>query len=171
MNSSPAGRVELLFAHVFSLVFVGFGLFILGGGVMELISAHQSPNWPTTSGRITSSKVYSATGKTNTSYKADVQYSYEVNGQLHHSSQIRIGRMDSNSTAEVDAEIAKYKEQPSVTVFYRADDPSFAVLEPGIHGVTWYRPAFGTVFLLFSCIMARVIPNSVRERRQAQLDG
>jgi hypothetical protein len=167
MNSSPAGRIELLFAHLFPLLFVGVSLFILGGGIMELISAHQSPNWPTASGRITSAKVYSVTGKKNTPYNADVEYSYEVNGQLHHSSQIRIGRMDSHNATEVEAEIAKYKELPSVTVFYRAGDPSFAVLEPGIHGVTWYRPAFGAVFLLFSCILARAIPNSVRRRRRA----
>jgi hypothetical protein len=167
MSFSLAGRVELLFAHVFPLVFVGFGLFILGGGIMEVISAHQSPNWPTTPGKITSAKVDSATGKRGTSYSAEVKYDYEVNGRLHHSSQIRIGRLDSNDAAEVEDEISKYREQTSVTVFYRSDDPSFALLEPGIHGVTWYRPAFGTVFLLFSCIMARVIPNSVRRRRQA----
>lgn len=171
MSSSLAARVELLFAHVFPLVFVGFGLFILGGGIMEVISAHQSPSWPTTAGKIETANVHIVTEKKNSSYKAAVEYSYEVNGQQYHASQIRIGRMDSHNIAEAEAQIAKYKEQPSVTVFYRADDPSFAVLEPGIHGVTWYRPAFGAVFFLFSCIMTRAIPNSVRRRRQSPVDG
>lgn len=158
---------ETFFSRVFPWFFVLAGAYILGGGIVKLVHASQSKSWPTVQGRILSSKIISVKHKNGTSDKADVLYQYQVNNKTFTSGQIRFGQYDYDDSTGAKSDVEKYNRQPDLRVFYSPGNPSIAVLEPGIHGATWYRPFFGTIFLTFSCVMARAIGRRHRKDNSA----
>lgn len=101
--------------------------------------ARRAKSWPTTSGRIVSSRVGSyekrvggggQTGKLYRFYSAVVEYAYTVKDRQYHSTQLSFGAQDSTTAkGPADAKAARYPEGSEVVVHYEPRNPGNAVLE------------------------------------------
>lgn len=135
------------------VVFFAMGSGVLIYGVRNLLLADASRNWPTVKGKVTVSKMGTHRGDKSTTYSADVAYDYTVNGTRYTGDRVTFGSVSTSSTARARRVLNRYPKGKEVTVYYNPEDPEQSVLEPGIHGATWFLPAFG---LLFAVVGAAV---------------
>lgn len=130
-----------LFGGLFFLI---FGLIILIFAIQTSIVSIESEDWPTAEGIITSSMIDSyeerdtSTGDDDfpptytTYYEPKITYSYSVNGAEYSSDKISFSRTRFVIQSDAQEVIEKYSTGTNVTVYYNPDNPSEAVLEPGI---------------------------------------
>ncbi len=121
-------------------------------------------SYKTTTGIVTQSLVYRS-GAKSSNYNFNIVYIYSVEGELYSSRQVTFGsRLNGGSSAE--GYTQKYPVGHKVTVHYKADEPSFAVLEPTVVDQT--RVIFGFIATVSSlCIlsMAWSVLKLLRRRR------
>ena len=134
-----------LFWSLVGLAF--FGVFFAGGLFAaykiadELPQALASPAWPTVEGTVTNSKVRRRPGKR----RLRLRYEYDVKDQTYESHKIAfMGRVFSGTATE---RRKRYPSGAKVTVYYNPDDPSVAVLEPGVRVVGFLGA--GLIVVLF----------------------
>lgn len=122
---------------------VGFvGLAALSFWIVASISSNLyfsvvSAHWPKAAARVVSSGVYSNGKGVGVSWTPKVEYEYEAEGSVRHSSNIRYlmrAFYDADSAAEVQE---SYPEGRLVSVAYDPQDPSRSVLEPGLAPGMW----------------------------------
>lgn len=106
-----------------------FGLF------QQFVSAQGASNWPTAPGTVTSA--YLREDITNKgrgkAWTMELEYRYTVDGTEHTGTAIHFGSFPSYGTEKQAKEVeAKYREGTQVTVYYNAQNPKEAVLEPGV---------------------------------------
>lgn len=106
-------------------------------GVFTLKNSLEAKKWPTTKGKITSSSVseerkYDSSSKRHkTEYRANIRYSYNVNGRSYYNDRIFFGAVNlSRSTAE--KYTRKYPKGINVIVYYNPEKPEKSVLETSI---------------------------------------
>ena len=134
----------------FSSIFVIIGLIVMAFGITSLLEAEASKNWPSTNAIIQSSEMerhYDS--ESGTTYSAEVTYEYSVEGDKITGNKIKFGKVSSSDSSDATRYVNKYSEGKKVKAYYNTDDPYDSVLEPGIHGSTWFMPIFGLVFALF----------------------
>ena len=118
--------------------------FLLGGAAFIFIalfaavlcwftfSNMQASNaWPSTRGTITVSELSSPNPINPKKKKANVRYSYQVNGSRHTGSVIKFADTTGSRESLQAALIAPYPVGADVDVFYDPDNTGTAVLEPG----------------------------------------
>lgn len=117
----------------FFLVFAGLAAAILCHAVFYLFGSLGALGWPSVEGTITKSELAfteSSSNSSSTAAYADVLYTYEVDGQRYSGSDIDCEVwMASEDTAR--SQVSEYEKGP-VQVYYDPDEPSEAVLAPGI---------------------------------------
>jgi hypothetical protein len=147
----------------FLLIFmaVGIGLSIWGWTVLQ--DARASESWPTTSGEILSANVRIDNDDDGTSYFGDVSFRYVVNDSVYTSDNVSFGQYGSSNRGRAEDIVAKYPVGSQVTVYYDANDPQTAALEPG---VTWSSYLLLGMGALFTCIPLIVLPFMLLRRRQ-----
>jgi hypothetical protein len=128
------------------------GLFVLAGLVMAayggtlLYRAQQSTGWPCTDGRITRSEIV----LNDASYSPTVVYAYMVDGVDYQGTDIacapRISTGDGDYARRC---VARYPVGAPVAVYYDPDEPTTAVLEPGLSGKSFVPVVFGLYFAAF----------------------
>ena len=134
----------------FSSIFVNIGLIVMAFGITSLLEAEASKNWPSTNAIIQSSEMERHHGSdSGTTYSAEVTYEYSVEGDKITGNKIKFGKVSSSDSSDATRYVNKYSEGKKVKAYYNTDDPYDSVLEPGIHGSTWFMPIFGLVFALF----------------------
>jgi len=133
MSSKKAGPISSFFT---GLIFT-----IMGGGFTflntwpDFQAAKSSVNWPKTDGIILDSKVISRKDSDKkTMYSANIEYSYELNGEKFKSSQIYKGSEGNYSSDSSDAYQYKsrYPVGRKVQVSYSPNEIGEALLEPGL---------------------------------------
>ncbi|RYG59040.1 DUF3592 domain-containing protein [bacterium] len=92
-------------------------------------------SYRTTDGTITRS-CSSYIGGKSSEYAFDIRYSYSVDGKEYSSNQVSFGARASKDRKFADAYARKYPVGLETVVYYKADEPTFAVLEPTNVGVT-----------------------------------
>ena len=97
--------------------------------------AAASAQWPTTSGRVDSSRVVSDQRSDSASQSPLVEYSYEVGGQTYAAKRVSF---DLAATLLADKVVAQYPVGSEVQVAYDPADPNVAVLQPGGRGPGGY---------------------------------
>lgn len=141
----------------FSSIFVFVGLGIALYGFMQIQAAQASKSWPMTTGTV----VYSEMGRhrnreSGTSYSAEVEYEYRVDGELLSNNRIQFGNWNHNKASSARKVLNRYKKGTEVTVHYNPEDPYEAVLEPGVQAETWFLPIFGSAFAVFGMVFVAV---------------
>ena len=125
----------------------------------------KSTSWPTTIGRVISSKV-SSTRITNpgeaseTRFRAAVSYQYTVNGSSYHSSKISFVfsvQTSPNSSSRAKSIVKKYPRGKEVKVFYNPEKPEIAVLEAGTSSIPYFYHLFGIGFMLISSFVYMMV--------------
>ena len=137
-------------------VITGLGLGALLIGVSEIIDAHSSTGWPSTTGIVLRSQVLisehttsrsNQTSQTDEYYSPDIAYRYVINGDTYRNDNIRYGL----ATNKPDAEelVRQYPVGNTAEVFYDPDDPKKSVLQPGYFGGLAFFPIMGLIATLF----------------------
>ncbi len=120
-------------------------------GVIVVLDALASSNWPTVEGVVVSSGVErgsSGTGTSrSTSYHAKVDYTYEVDGVAYQAERVSFKDAISKSRGHAEEISNSYKVGQAVVVAYDAEDPGNAVLEPGLSPASFIYLAFGLALL------------------------
>ena len=139
------------------------GLFLLiGTGVTVAASVNfvyglLSRRWPTTRGTVLTSLLENVDdGEGGIDYRFHVVYRYVVEGRNLTAKRWRYGnpRTSEFSMAAHDA-ARRYREGATVNVYYDPDDPTEAVLEPGVGWHVLAQFALGGLFLLAGVMMLR----------------
>jgi hypothetical protein len=121
------------FPIVFASTFVVIGLGICIFGVVYLRKARATLNWPTTEGKVVRSRVVSwFDSDGDTIYGAQVEYRYTVAGTDYLGQRVHMGMTNSSSSAPHEKIVGRYGRGETVIVAYHPQDPSDAVLEPGV---------------------------------------
>lgn len=123
------------------------GLVLIYFGLRDILQAQTSTRWLPAPGIIVSSDLgVEDDGEGNTLYRADIQYTYELNGHEFQGDRVFFGAMSTSERRQVFDLLLKYPKGTAVSVYYDPADPSQSVLEPGIHGANWFLPILGAVF-------------------------
>lgn len=149
-------RANPLVTLLIGIVFLIGGFFALKFGQKSIDLAKASVEWPSVPGKVESSEVVRKRDNDgDTMYRAEIIYSYTVNGEALESDKRRIGATSSSSSSKSAYKITReYPQGQDVTVYYNPDAPEEAVLEPGVFlesKILWY---VGLVFMVLGVLMA-----------------
>ena len=138
---------------VFSSIFVVVGLVIMGFGFNYLSRASESESWPSVEGVVISSEVVTHRHDDgDRSYSPEILYDYVVNGETLSGNWINFGDGSGDGSTSLSAParryVNKYRAGKTVKVYYNVEDPSEAVLEPGVDLSTWTFPLLGAFIAL-----------------------
>jgi hypothetical protein len=119
--------------------------------------AKDSYEWPKTKGKIKSVKTssHSATDDSQTSWFCKVAYSYQVGEKEYSGTRVNFAHVFSNSDYSLHEIIKleeKFKVQAEVDVFFKENNPSVSVLEPGYNKKLKYALAASVTFNLIFLI-------------------
>jgi hypothetical protein len=159
---SQTGWILLGLGAVFMLV----GAVLIATFAINRKKAIQSRTWPTSPGRVVTSRVNDRTdsddeGGTTTYYQAEVVYEYAVEGETLQGNRIAFGSAwttDRGSQLEI---TNRYPTGSAVTVHHRPGNPGDAVLETSVGSGSTLFLVLGIVFdtigtgLLIGGILAR----------------
>lgn len=123
------------------LVFAGIGVWLILRYQKNKEKAHQSLNWPKTSGRVIESRIAEhesedEDGHVTYTYSPVVRYEYQVNGVAYTGGQVAIGGsgIAISNNNKVQQMIDQYPPGKLVVVYYNPQNPAEAVLETRIAG-------------------------------------
>lgn len=143
---------------IFPVIFILIGSVLGAAGVSNLWRAWASRNWPRADGVITFGRVDDSRSITrnsegrkiySTTFGARIIYTYEVKGQKFYSNVRRFGQFAAADADWAEEIATRYPMGKAVAVAYDPENPSLAVLEPGIGSETWWIPGAGAAFFLF----------------------
>lgn len=144
---------------IVTLVCAGVGsFFTFYLGLPMYRRALASTSWPTTDGRIQTSRVEtSRDNKGKTRYTSAVQFAYEVQGQNYESAYVwPSGGYSSSSESEHRKVVERYTPGKQVKVFYDPQKPEFGILEPGVTSTNYIVLIVGVMFFLAGLVMIAV---------------
>lgn len=153
-------------ARLFASVFMLIGGFIASTGVKALLQGQASRSWPTVPGRVLESGLdASRSDKGRTTYRAEVLYEFQVDGQTYASNDIAVGDYGSSDPKHGRRIANRYPKGAAVTVHYDPDDPETSLLEAGIQGQAFFLPGFGLLFFGAGLVVFIFLPRSMARKR------
>jgi hypothetical protein len=115
-----------------ALGFVTVGILQFAWSTYSWYEALQTTRWPTTTGTISFAKVVEVSGGGGTGYVPTVTYTYEVRGVSYLGKKIHV--LDgSDMPSRAQQTIREFGTNSTVQVFFDPDDPSNALLKPGLY--------------------------------------
>jgi hypothetical protein len=148
---------KYLTALLFVIITVGavvMGLWLFGYYVRQVWLAQRSKQWPSTTGRITSSSICKHYTRGGYSYYPCLKYQYSVNGEAFKGDAITLAHKDPGSLNDAEAVARKYEVGNEVEVFYDQSSPDIACLEPGVIPWEVYIPiAAGPVLAVIGLVL------------------
>jgi hypothetical protein len=136
---------------VFLIIFTLFwsGITLMFDGMMGYGAYRQfeSGNYPGVTGKVISSEVKSHQGsKGGTTYSADIQYSYMIEGRHFTGSKWRFNNASASGYSMAMSLVQAHPAGSELTVFYNPTKPEQSLLSPGIEGQDFLLPLFMTPF-------------------------
>jgi hypothetical protein len=126
--------VQIIFPVIFILIWSTAVLCLDGVAAYNIFKQFESSHYSVAAGRVTHSETRSHRGsKGGTSYKAVIQYRFEVGGQSFAGARLRYNDV-SPGFASATRMVAAYPEGAAVQVFYSPKNPQDMLLLPGING-------------------------------------
>ena len=151
MAGRAAGTLIVLGMGVlFALIGGGVGFFI---GKPILDNAKASESWPSVPGRVIESEVERRRNDGKTTYSALVVCEYTVNGEQLECDDIWFGQYSTSDRSEIGNIVRQYPVGQQVDVFYSPDDPTIAVLQPGVTTSSYLVFGIGMLFLGIGSLM------------------
>ena len=134
------------------------------------MEAARNTEWPQVDGAVTSSQIdvdvqpnSSGNGMT-TRYVADVAYRYAVAGQRYSSDQLGFVKVWTGDERDARSVQRRYPVGARVRVSYDPDDPSMAVLQPGVTPSSVVVLGFGIMMSVVALLMMFVFNNFFAHR-------
>lgn len=140
------------------LLFIGLVSILGGNQIQRIKDARASSAWPSTEGKIISSRVEKKTNTTYTagrpinsapSYFANIFYEYTVGDMKYSYKRISFGDYGNSDYSRAEEIINRYPEGKKIQVFYKPSDPNNSVLEPGIPISIYAFIGAGILLLIF----------------------
>lgn len=158
-----AKAAQLLFGRFVPACFALAGALFLVTGIVELNSGWTSEQWPSVAGTIVSSGVRAVSrrdsdGHSDTYYRVNIRYTYDVLDEEYVGSQIRFGAMGHNERSMATQEKRRYPPGKRVKVFYDPKKPSNAILIQGAGGGVWVSIGLGSVFVVMGTCLFLYLP-------------
>ncbi len=136
------------------------GVVVLAMGLRGMAGATESRSWPRVQGQVVASSVEQTRGGSggvrSSGYKPRVEYTYTVNGTLHHGHRIAFGDDVSKTRSHAQQIAGAYPVGHGVEVAYDPNDPASSVLEPGFTGSAMLMPGIGAALLLAGVVTLAV---------------
>ncbi len=111
------------------LVYLGFNGLILGSMIYKQSMTNRTTDWPSTPGKVKSSRVSFQSSTHRVNGVPWVVYSYEVNGKKYKGSVIVPGDVTLAGNDYAEKIVARYPASSDVTVYYNPNNPEDAFLE------------------------------------------
>ena len=134
MQSPAQNKRRFIFPALVAAALVIFGLY-------NLYFSSVSKHWPNTIGIITKSSVVVSSGRGHF-WQAYLRYQYQVNEVQHSCDTYRFGGGSYFSRHSAEIVVAQYVPGDQVKVFYDPNNPSRAVLAPGMNFAGWLASIF-----------------------------
>jgi hypothetical protein len=112
-----------------TLFYLVFNVFVIGFMIYMQSASKAALNWPSTQGKIKSSRIHYHSSYSKSDPTPWVEYSYDVNGKTYKSMSISPDGMLTNNQQQAEDFIARYPKGTDVTVYYNPGNPSKACLE------------------------------------------
>ncbi|MBD2199943.1 MULTISPECIES: DUF3592 domain-containing protein [Calothrix] len=152
------------FSRLFPLPFILVGGLVLWIGGQNLYNGKSSETWPQVSGQIMESSVTSSKGSgSQRTYRAAVRYRFRVKDKAYIGDRITYKGNDSGGSSVAEALVKRYPQGKLVTVYYKPDNPSQSVLEPGLTLDAFWVPGIGFLFFGVGCVMAVMLPKMMQD--------
>ncbi len=151
---------------VISVILAVSGLGVLVWGLRRMQQASVAKDWPTAQGTIRSSTVVSREAepinpqesydddapkpKGQVLYRPEVEYTYTVGGETYTSNTLAWDVTEVSSRQHAQTQAARYTPKAPVTVYYDPEDPSRALLNPGVQAASWAVPGAGGACILIA---------------------
>ena len=121
--------------------------------IQQIRYGKQSETWPTITGKIKSSELKKRfSGRSGTSYRAAITYTYEVTGKSYECERIAFRTSvyisGPGMRQFVERTLEKYPEGMDVTVYYNPDKPEQATLENGVYHLNFLLLALDGLLLI-----------------------
>jgi len=122
-------------------------------GIRDARYADESINWPYAPGIITESYVWKQEDEetSTVSYSPIVEYTYIVNGREYKNDKINYD-MENRGKKWAENIVSDYPVNHPVTVYFKPDNPEFAVLEKGLFDSTTDPVYIGYALIIFSIL-------------------
>ena len=140
---------------------IGFIVF----GLFTMRETSRSRGWARIDGRVVTSNVTEFTGKSRTTWRPMVVYSYSVGSGRFMSTRIAFHSMASGNRNDAAKIAARYPAGSRVPVFYDPQDPEQAVLQPG--GNPWVFIVVGGVFSMLAVRMRMLQARAGKRKRRS----
>lgn len=114
------------------VVLIIFGSILAPIGIYRYNLGKASKSWPSTSGKITYSRVESRTGNNHQEYRPSVKYTYNLDSNSYTGKQITSSDVYQRNLSAAKDILKKYPVGAEVTVYYHPGDPTKSLLEPGM---------------------------------------
>lgn len=149
-RNKAVGRVALVFGILFFTIFFAVGF--LGVWFMSLqpmAKVLDARNWIATPCTITMSQVVSTSGaKGGTTYRVDIHYSYDYQGQSHQGSRYKFVSGSTSGMAGKQQIVSQYPVGSQQTCYVNPNDPTESVINRGLTADVW----FGMIPMVFCLI-------------------
>ncbi len=162
MKAKSTFAVPLFFTIIWSVVTLGFD-----AGIVYLLFWNVRSYWYVeTNGTITHSRLAtSQDSEGDTSYRPEIEYDYEIGGQMRHGTKRRFGEMSISGSGvrqTVQRILDRYPVGAKTSVYYDPRHPDWTVLEPGLNGMDFFIVLFLTPFNLVMLLLlfgwSRMLP-------------
>ena len=161
-----------MFIKVVSICLILAGLFFAAFGVYFLALGYAAEGWTKVEGEVTSVTVKTdvtlgtlnpSTGTRSTAterYYPSIGYAWTVDGQRYTGDRYRLGETHEKFAERDDALSAalRYKNGMPIDVYYNAEDPSRAVLNPSLSVGVFVPLPLGLLFLACGWALFRFAP-------------
>ena len=138
--------------RVIWIIMLAAGLLEVGVFGFMTVRTLETRNWPSVSGRITTSRLHSYISRSSDNssstrmYTTRISYRFHVKNKAYVGKTLSYGEYSSSSPSHAKGILKKYPVGAKVTVFYNPANPDKAVLEPGKLGIL---PIFWVCALVF----------------------
>ena len=152
--------LEILFGRLFPLIFILVGSIVTFFGGRGLVRAYGSVDWPTAQGKVVISSIdvqqskTSGSTKSTTSYHAEIQYEFTVDGISIDGDRVAYGDYGTGNSNHASSIVKRYPVGKEVTVHYMPGNPEQAQLEPGMRAQALILPGVGLVLFIAGCLVA-----------------
>lgn len=151
---------KFLYFRLFPYTFVVVGVILSIVGMLRLVKATASVDWPATQGIVVASSVkYKKSGDGGGgTYHAVVIYDFNVDGKVFSGNRVAYGDYGSGDNTHARRIVQRYPQGRSVPVYYEPGNPGECLLKPGLKGQAWGLPLIGFVFFTVGSLMAIFLP-------------
>lgn len=153
--------------HVNSILFwmmaTGYLTFVLCAffGIKFYFAEKDSLKWPTVTGVISISeikeRIVKQDNKETKAWEPVINFNYEVDGQKYTGDKIGGSIIQSSNPTDAENLTNKFSKGKTVSVYYKPEDPTVALLIPGISGLTKFLLFISLVGLLEGIVFTIIL--------------